>query len=115
MSFVSDVSRSDVSVNVGRTRGFHFAIRTLIAMSLATKVPQVSGYGGLLGETTSTVETFESFTLVRMIFIPIQEAFHLRRIVNKVHAVPFEKLLPLIVTWKHQDTRWLIHVKATEP
>ena len=67
-------------------------------MSLATKVPQVSGYGGLLGETTSTVETFESFTLVRMIFIPIQEGFHLRRIVNKVHAVPFEKLLPLIVT-----------------
>lgn len=82
-------------------------------MSLATKVPQVPGHGGLLGETTSAVETFKFFTLVRVISIPIQEVFHLRRIVNRVRAVPLEKLLTLIVTWKHQDIRWLIDFKTT--
>lgn len=57
-------------------------------MPLTAKVTQMPGYGRLLGETTSTVETLEPFTFVRMISIPVREAFHVRRIVKKVQVVP---------------------------
>lgn len=97
MCLVSGMPRSHVSINIGRARGFHFAVWALVTMSLATKVTQVPGHGGLLSETTSAVETLEPFTLVRVISIPVQEVFHLRRIANKVHAVPLVKLLSSIV------------------
>lgn len=97
MSFVSGVSRSHVSVNIGGARGFHLAVRALVTMPLSAKVAQMPGHGCLLGETTSAVETFEPFTLVRVISIPVQVVF-LRRITDIPHVVPLHVTFPLVIT-----------------